>query len=54
METLAELLFRHAKRPGVNPREAVATREKGGVRIVEAAFQVGIKEVLAPSRFTAR
>jgi hypothetical protein len=52
--TLAELLFLRVNRPGVNRREAVATHEKGGVRIAEAAFEAGKTGVLASSRFTAR
>jgi hypothetical protein len=53
-ETLAELLFARARGPRVNPREAVAGHEKGGVRIAEAAFEAGKSVVLARVRFTAR
>jgi hypothetical protein len=52
--TPLELLFLRVNRPGVNPRETLATREKGGVRIAEAAFKAGKTGVLASSRFTAR
>ncbi|MDN4986373.1 MULTISPECIES: hypothetical protein [unclassified Bradyrhizobium] len=53
-ETLAEPVFRSASGPRVNPREAAAKREKGGVRIAEAAFKPGKTGVLALMRFTAR
>jgi hypothetical protein len=47
-------LFARVGSPRVNPREAVAGHEKGGVRIAEAAFRAGNTVVLTPSRFTAR
>jgi hypothetical protein len=53
-EMLAEPMVPCAGGPRVNPREAVAGHEKGGVRIAEAASQAGNTEVLASSRFTAR
>jgi hypothetical protein len=53
-ETLAEPLFERAHSPRVNPREAAAGYEKGGVRIAEAALMAENTAVLAPSRFTAR
>jgi hypothetical protein len=52
--TLLELLFLFAKRQRVNARKATAAREKGGVRIAEAAFELGKTGVLACFRFTAR
>jgi hypothetical protein len=52
--TLLEPLFLLAMRRCVNRRAAVATHEKGGVRIAEAAFEPGKTGVLAWSRFTAR
>jgi hypothetical protein len=53
-ETLAEQLFPSANAPLVNWRQAVARREKGGVRITEAAFEGWKTGVLARFRFTAR
>ncbi|CUU17385.1 hypothetical protein CDS [Bradyrhizobium sp.] len=47
-------MFARARGPRVNPREAVAGHEKGGVRIAEAAFRAGNTGVLASLRFTAR
>ena len=52
--TLLELAFLFAKRLRVNARKAAAVREKGGVRIAEAAFELGKTGVLARFRFTAR
>jgi len=52
--TLLELLFLFAKRQRVNARKATAAREKGGVRIAEAALGSGNYGVSARFRFTAR
>ena len=52
--TLLELLFLFAKRLRVNARKATAAREKGGVRITEAAFEAEKTGVLTRFRFTAR
>ena len=52
--TLLELLCPFAKRPRINAQKATATREKGGVRIAEAAFELGKTGVLARFRFTER
>ena len=52
--TPLELLFLFVKRLRVNARKAAAGREKGGVRIAEAAFELGKTGVLARFRFTAR
>jgi hypothetical protein len=52
--TLLELLFLFAKRLRVNARKATNAREKGGVRIAEAAFELGKTGVLARFGFTAR
>jgi hypothetical protein len=52
--TLLELLFLFAKRLRVNARKATAAHEKGGVRIAEAAFELGKTGVLTRFRFTAR
>jgi len=53
-ETLVELLFGRANRPRVNRRAATSRRGKGGVRIAEAAFELGKTGVLTRFRFTAR
>jgi hypothetical protein len=52
--TLLELLFLFANRLRVNARKGAARREKGGVRIAEAAFELGKTGVLRRFRFTAR
>jgi hypothetical protein len=53
-ETLAEPLFGRANKPRVNRREAAARREKGGVRVAEAASEAEKTGVLTRFRFTAR
>ncbi|MET3908607.1 hypothetical protein ABID59_002953 [Bradyrhizobium sp. S3.3.6] len=53
-ETLAELQFQCANKLRVNRREAATGREKGGIRIAEAAFEAEKSGVLARFRFTAR
>ncbi|WFU84298.1 hypothetical protein QA645_16615 [Bradyrhizobium sp. CIAT3101] len=53
-ETLAEPMFQRANGLRVNAQNASAAREKGGVRITEAAFEAWKTGVLASSRFTAR
>jgi hypothetical protein len=54
LETLAEPAFAPLRDRRVNRKAAAARREKGGVRIPEAAFQLGNNEVFASARFTAR
>ncbi|MCP3445249.1 hypothetical protein [Bradyrhizobium sp. CCGUVB14] len=53
-ETLAEPMFQRANRLRVNAQMVTAAREKGGVRITEAAFEAWKTAVLGSSRFTAR
>jgi len=52
--TLAELTFARWKGPALTRFQAAAGREKGGIRVAEAAFEAGISGVLARFRFTAR
>jgi hypothetical protein len=46
-ETLAELLFQCANKPCVNRHGAASGREKGGVRIADAAFEAWKTGILA-------
>ncbi|MDA9501047.1 hypothetical protein XI05_26910 [Bradyrhizobium sp. CCBAU 11357] len=53
-EALGEALFALICSLSVNRWPLAARREKGGVRIAEAAFEPGNIRVFASSRFTAR
>ena len=53
-KTLLELWFQCWNGPRVNLRVSAARREKGGVRIAEAAFEACKTGILVHPRFTAR